>query len=137
MFFICLFRKEKMEKMDKTVRFSIILVCSFIMKSFTFLTESRIAIFFSHRKRWTWWYKRWCSHFFSEVEVKIFITYTLIHRGICTKSWLLYDLKHWGPTRKNQTKIAKMSPQQIFIIIIHREVNKMKIQIVSWKIKVE
>ena len=88
------------------------------MRSFTFLTESRIAIFFHTGKDGRDGINGDVAIFFSEVEVKIFITLTLIHCGICTKSWLQYDLEHWGPTRKNQTKIAKMSPQQIIIIII-------------------
>jgi len=123
------FRKEKMEKMDKTVRFYIIWVCYFIMRSLTFLDWMKNRNFFSHRKRWSWRNKWWCRHFFSEVEAKIFITLTVIHCGICTKSWLQYDLKHWGPTRKNQTKIDKMSPQRLSKLQFHGEVRKWKFKL--------
>ena len=52
--FIYYFCKEKMEKMDKTVRFSIILVCYFIMKSFSFVSLALTnSICFPHRKRWS------------------------------------------------------------------------------------
>ena len=47
------------------------------------------SICFPHRKRWSWWNKRWCTHCF--VNVKRKYSSTLIHCGICKESRLQYD----------------------------------------------
>ena len=52
--FVYFFGKEKMEKMDKTVRFSIISVCYFTVKSFSFVSPALTnSICFPDRKRWS------------------------------------------------------------------------------------